>query len=170
MPRLHTWWIALLLACVLALPTSAALAAHQTPAAPHQPQYILCSSIIETDNIQVNNGSHNPFWDDLQNEWIVYYDIQRDSHTDAPCSMRVVMRIFNPASDGSWKGTADVLAYENGTYDSYSYGKVSGSGTYQAHFVWRGPWFGADAASYQIEVNEFNGSSVYWRAYTDFSL
>lgn len=169
MPRIRQWWAAALIALVLALPTTAALASDQALASPHHPQYIECQYTNETDNIQVNS-SQNPFWDDLGNQWVVYYDITRDIHDNATCSMRVDIRIFNPAPDGSWHGTVDVLAYENGTYNSYSYGQVSSSGTYQYHFVWRGPWFGADFGSYQIETNEFNGNNVYARAYTNFSL
>lgn len=171
MSRWHTLWAATLLALVLALPTSAALAAQLAPASPKQAYLSTeCQTTTETDNIQVNS-SRNPFWDDLGNQWVVYYDLKRDSRDATPCSMRVDIRIFNPSPDGSWHGTVDVLAFENGTYLSASYGQVSSSGTYQAHFVWRGPWFGANlGSSYQIETNEFNGSNVYARAYTNFSL
>lgn len=51
MPRIHSRWAATLIACMLVLPATAALAAYQTPAAPQQPQYIECSSITETDDI-----------------------------------------------------------------------------------------------------------------------
>jgi hypothetical protein len=169
MPRIRRLWAAVLIAVVLALPTTAALAADQSSASPQHPQYFICQYTYETDNIQVN-GSRNPFWDDLGNEWIVYYDTTRDVHNDQLCDVRVDVRIFNPAPDGSWRGTVDVLAYVNGAYDSYSYQKVNGSGTAQAHYVWRGPWFGGSTGSYQIESNEFNGSTVYARAYTNFTL
>lgn len=171
MPRIRFLWVAVLVAVVLALPTTAVLAAHLGPASPQHSQYLECSSTTETDNIEVTNGSRNPFWDDLGNEWIVYYDIKVDNVMDLPCSMRVDIRIFNPAPDGVWKGTANVFADANGSYLSASYGQISASGTYQAHFVWRGPWFGANrGSSYQIETNEFNGSNVYARAYTKFTL
>jgi len=168
MRRFQRLGVATLLALVLALPTSAALAAHLLSFVPHHPQYFECQYTNETDNIQVNNGSYNPFRDDLDNQWVIYYDITRDVHDNVPCEMRVVMRIFNPSPNGAWHGTADVYAYVNGYYNSYSFGKVSGSGTYQYHFVWRGPWFGADYGFYQIEIDEFNGSNTYLRAFTTF--
>lgn len=169
MPRIRQWWAAALIALVLALPTTAALAADQAPASPHHPQYIECQYTNETDNIQVNNGS-NPFWDDLGNQWVVYYDITRDIHDNAPCSMRVDIRIFNPAPDGSWHGTVNIYAYVNGAYNSYSYLQFNGSSTYQYHLVVRGPWFGADFGSYVLYTNEFNGNSTYSRASTNFSV
>ena len=104
------------------------------------------------------NGNHNPFWDDLGHTWRVYYDIQRDSRDFAPCAMRVVMRIYNSAPDGSWSGTASVFADVNGSYNASSWGEVSGSSTYPSHFVWRGPWFGGDFGSYVLKVDVYNGS------------
>jgi hypothetical protein len=158
-----------LLALVLALPAGTALAAQQALAVPQRPHYVECATTSETDNVQVN-GSRNPFNDDLGNQWIVYYDLKRDSHDFAICEMRVVVRIINPGPDGAWKGTVDVFANINGQYDSASYGKTGGSGTYQAHFVWRGPWFGADSGSFFTEIDEFNGNNNYPRAWVNFSL
>lgn len=168
MHRFHRWWLAALLAVVLALPASAALAARLSPHAPARPHWIECSTTNETDNIQP--GGNNPFWDDLGNEWVVYYDLTRDSHDGVPCDMRVDVRIFNPAPDGNWNGTVDVYAIMNGNYLSSSYGQVSSSGTYQYHFVWRGPWFGTYYGSFQIETDEFNGNSSYARASANFSV
>ncbi len=168
MLRLHHLGVAVLMAVVLALPTTAVLAAHLAPASPRQPHYIECSSTTEADNIQVNN-SRNPFWDDLGNQWVVYYDVQRDSRDGTPCNMRVDIRIFNPSPDGAWKGTVVVVAYENGVLNANSRGQVSSAGTYQAHFVWRGPWFAADVASYQIQTNEYNGDTLYLRSSTTVS-
>lgn len=170
MLRIRSLWAAALMAVVLALPTTTALAAHLAATSPQQPHYLLCSSTAETDNIQVNNGSHNPFWDDLGNQWIVYYDIQRDTHTNQACDMRVDVRIFNPAPDGSWHGDTEVFADLNGSYIAASDGVIGGSGTYQAHFVWRGPWFGGSTGSYRIQIEEYNGNTAYTRAYTNFSL
>jgi hypothetical protein len=116
------------------------------------------------------NGNHNPFWDDLGHTWRVYYDIQRDSRDLAPCAMRVVMRIYNSAPDGSWSGTASVFADVNGSYNASSWGEVSGSSAYPNHFVWRGPWFGADFGSYVITIDLDNGSTPYTQANTTFSL
>jgi hypothetical protein len=169
MPRLTRLWRAVLFALLLALPASTALAAQQTPTGAQRPLYVECAMTSETDNTQPT-GSHNPFTDDLGNQWNVYYDLRRDSHDFAICQMRVVIRIINPPPDGGWKGTVDVFANVNGQYDSASYGKVGGSGTYQAHFVWRGPWFGADSGSYFIETDEFNGNNNYPRAWANFSL
>ena len=167
MHRFHRWWLAALVALVLALPASAALAARLTPHAPARPHWIECQYTTETDNIQ---PSGNTFWDDLGNEWIAYYDLTRDSQDGAPCNMRVVVRIFNPAPDGSWHGTINVFAFMNGNYLSSSYGQTGGSCTYQYHFVWRGPWFGMYYGSFIIETNEFNGSSTYLRDYATFSV
>lgn len=169
MRRMRHLGMAVLVAVVLALPSTAALAAHLALTLPSQPRYIECASITETDNIQVNSSS-NPFWDDLGNQWIVYYDVQRDSHDGSACNMRLVMRIFNPSPDGSWKGTAVLAAFDEGVMVSNARGQVSGSGTYQAHFVWRGPWFVPDVASYQIQISEINGDSLYLQASTTVSL
>lgn len=128
-----------------------------------------CSVTNETDNIQPGNG-RNPYTDNRGNTWYVYYDIKRDATTNKPCQMRVVVRIFNPPTNGTWSGTAAVFAEKNGGYLSASFGKVSGSCTYQAHFVWRGPWFNVSSGSYLIEDTEYNGSNPYTRAYGNFSI
>ena len=74
---LTRFWRAALLALVLALPATAAFAAQRTHTAPLQPRYVECATTSETDNVQVN-GNHNPFNDDLGNQWVVYYDLKRD--------------------------------------------------------------------------------------------
>jgi hypothetical protein len=170
MKRIHILWAATFSICVVALAPLPRVAAHGTTAlATPGPDFIECQYTNEYDNIQVNSLG-NPTYDDLGNQWVVYYDITRDIHDNVPCDMRVVVRIFNPAPDGSWRGTVQVFADHNNVYDPSSYGKVSGSCTYQYHFVWRGPWFGGDFGSYHIEIDEFNGSNTYGRAITDFSL
>lgn len=128
-----------------------------------------CSVTNETDNIQPSNGT-NPYVDNRGNTWYVYYDIKRDAKTNAPCQMQLVVRIFNPAPNGAWSGTASLYTLVNGNYDSASFGKVSGSCTYQAHFVWRGPWFKAGSAYYHLETFEYNGSNAYTRAWANFSI
>ena len=128
-----------------------------------------CSVTNETDNIQPSNGT-NPYVDNRGNTWYVYYDIKRDAKTNAPCQMQLVVRIFNPAPNGAWSGTASLYTLVNGNYDSASFGKVSGSCTYQYHFVWRGPWFKAGSAYYHLETFEYNGSNAYTRAWANFSI
>ncbi len=125
-----------------------------------------CSATTETDNITVGTS----FTDNRGNTWYVYYDIKRDTLTNLPCQMRVVVRIFNPPPNGAWSGTTAVFAYKNGAYLSGAFGKVSGSCTFQAHFVWRGPWFSASTGSYYIQDSEYNGSNPYTRAYGSFTL
>jgi hypothetical protein len=135
--------------------------------------WIECQNTVETDNVQVN-GSDNPFVDDMGNNWTVYYDIQRDSVDNVACQIRVVARIFNPVPDGAWKGAFKVFANRDNSYVSASYGKLSGSSSYAAHLVWRGPWFGVNpGSSYHIQIDEFNGSTVCLqchRAMTNFNL
>ena len=58
----------------------------------------------------------------------------------------------------------------DGSYNASSWGQVSGSSAYPNHFVWRGPWFGADFGSYVIKIDLYNGSTAYTQAYTTFSL
>lgn len=128
-----------------------------------------CSVTNEADNIQPSNGT-NPYVDNRGNTWYVYYDIKRDAKTNAPCQMQLVVRIFNPAPNGAWSGTASLYTLVNGNYDSASFGKVSGSCTYQYHFVWRGPWFKAGSAYYHLETFEYNGSNAYTRAWANFSI
>jgi hypothetical protein len=125
-----------------------------------------CSATTETDNIQVGSG----YTDNRGNTWYVYYDIKRDNATNLPCQMRIDVRIFNPAPNGVWSGTTAVFAYKNGAYLSGAYGKASGSCTFQAHFVWRGPWFSTSTGNYYIQDSEYNGSNPYTRAYGYFTL
>lgn len=127
-----------------------------------------CSSTNETDNVEPGGT----YTDNRGNTWHVYFDIKIDTVTNDPCQMRVVVRIFNPAPNGAWSGTTGVFAEVNGGVVTASIGKYSGSGTYQAHFVWRGPWFkvGPGAASYHIEDTEYNGSNPYIRAFADFTI
>jgi hypothetical protein len=138
-----------------------------TPTPTHTP-VTRCSVTNETDNIEPGGT----YTDNRGNTWHVYYDIKRDATTNKPCQMRVVVRIFNPSPDGAWSGTAAVFALVNGGYNGASFGKVSGSCTYQYHFVWRGPWFGVsqNLTSYHIEDTEYNGSNPYTRAYANFSV
>jgi hypothetical protein len=133
-----------------------------TPTATKPPT---CSTTTETDNTA--EGSYTDY---RGNVWYVYYDIKRDTPTHLPCQMRVVVRIFNPAPNGTWNGTTAVWAKKNGTYLSVSFGKVTGSCTYQYHFVWRGPWFSASSGTYFIEDTEYNGSNAYARASGSFSI
>lgn len=125
-----------------------------------------CAYTNETDNIEPGGT----YTDKRGNTWHVYYDIKRDATTNAPCQMRLVVRIFNPFPDGTWSGTVDVFAKRNGVFLSSSIGKVSGSCTYQYHFVWRGPWFNASPGNYFIEDEEYNGSNPYWRASANFTI
>jgi putative serine esterase DUF676 len=124
-----------------------------------------CATPVETDNLE--QAAHGDLRD---NFWHVYYDIKRDSVTNAPCQMRVVVRIYSPAPDGVWNGAVGVWAFKNGTYIDASWSKHSGSGTYANHLVWRGPWFSATSATYIIKSVEYNGSNYYTRAWGTFTI
>jgi hypothetical protein len=129
-----------------------------------------CSSTNETDNIPAPS-SNNPYTDNRGNQWSLDYDLLRDATTNQICRMRLVIRVFPPATNGTWKGKVDVFARVNGAYQSASFGSISSSGTYQAHFVWRGPWFSVPtSANYHLQSDEYNGSNAYLRNGADFFL
>jgi hypothetical protein len=137
--------------------------------------HIECQNTVETDtklfvygwpdgvpDPNVIGGVRNPFYDDRGNQWSLYYDIRRDAVDNVACEMRLAPRIYNPSPahpDGSWSGTVKILASTGGA--TVSSATHSGSGTYSQHFVWLGPWFGANPSSlYHLEIDEFNGSTV----------
>jgi hypothetical protein len=136
-----------------------------TPPTPTATNVPTCTTTTETDNLE--EAAHIDLRD---NFWHVYYDIKRDSVNNAPCQMRVVVRIYNPAPDGVWNGAVGVWAFKNGTYIDASWSKHSGSGTYANHLVWRGPWFSATSATYIIKSVEYNGSNYYTRAQGTFTI
>jgi hypothetical protein len=151
--------VSLLGALALALLAPAVASARPSSRSSSTHAYIECQNTVETDTILVNNGSANPFYDDLGNKWSLYYDIKRDAVDNVPCVMRMSPRIYPPSPDGAWSGTVKTFAITGvSTVGSATH---SGSGTYSAHFVWLGPWFGVNpGSSYHLEIDEFNGSTV----------
>ncbi len=139
------------------VPRSLALMLSFLPPPPPPPTATPTPSPCTVTNITTDIERANDF-DERGNEWHVYADVQRDATTNAPCKMRVVVRIFNPSPDGAWHGVFALMSYNGSNLVSDS-GRHSGSGTYAAHFVWRGPWFNVSSGTYSVKAIEYNGSS-----------
>jgi hypothetical protein len=119
-----------------------------------------CTSTTETDD-----NERASYVDNRGNDWHVYVDLKRDTSTGAACQMQVVVRIFPPAPDGTWKGKLGVMSYNGSNLVSGSSGTLSSSTSAPGHLVWRGPWFNVSPGyTYSAKAVEYNGSNSYPRA------
>jgi hypothetical protein len=130
------------------------------PPTPTPTPVTTCASTTETDD-----NERASYLDNRGNDWHVYVDLKRDSTTGAACQMQVVVRIFPPAPDGTWKGKLGVMSYNGSNLVSGSAGTVSSSTSAPGHLVWRGPWFNVSPGNtYSAKTVEYNGSNSYLRA------
>lgn len=138
------------LACMLTLVTS--VSAHSTKST-HVviPHYVQCQSTTQYNDIILDTDDYGPNY----SQWILYYNIQRDSRTGAPCYVQAVVRIWPSPGHNDWCGSFYVQAEQsNGDLITRSYGTAC---TAPTHIVFRGSWFSVHSGTtYELAAYDTN--------------